>query len=399
MTSQAWLEAIDVPARPTPFDIRAFFGVPPDPEGKLDKNIAKKRRHWKGKVRARVASERAKQKVEAALKIIQLLEQQLKRGVIDEEIDVEKLREQFAGEPETQVDELGDLWRILEELLAAGRLDEALRVANDARARFEGAKEANAAFAWLAVLASRQGGNASDVLRKEGLEAISAAIEAGEKTADAYTWKAILELDTEAPQSALDTLDAAAAALSEPLTVWMLSHRCEAHAALGNAESALADARSAVSAETDDLALRSNTATALIIAARTALLPIADPAALSQYQDLIEWAAWCASGVPEAEDRVRPYRLWAVEAESRAYTGRIDLRSIIAVASGFLALPIMNRTRSKPHWQVLYDGPTAANQEVFDAVVKGGIPSIVHEGLLEKLPWFAESQQAAGQSA
>jgi hypothetical protein len=399
MSPATWLEAIDVPAKPTPFDLREFFGVPPDPEDKLDDNISRKRRHWKSKIRSRVASETAKRKVEAALRIIAALEQQLKRGVVDEEIDVEKLREEFAGEPETQVGELGDLWRILEELLAAGRLDEALRVANDARARFEGAREANAAFAWLAVLASRQGDQASDVLRKEGLEAIVAAIEAGERTPDAYTWKTILELDTGAPQSALETLAAAEAALNAPLTEWMLSHRCEAHAALGNSDLALADARAAVSAETDDLALRSNTVTALILAARSALLPIANSAALVQYQGLIEWAAWCATGAPEAEDRVRPYRLWAVEAESRAYTGRIEVRSIAAVASGFLALPIMNRVRSKPHWQVLYEGPTASSEPVFDAVVRGGIPSIVHEGLLEKLPWFAESQQAAGQGA
>jgi tetratricopeptide (TPR) repeat protein len=394
MSAETWLEAIDVPAQPTPFDIRAFFGVPPDPEDKLDRNIGKKRRHWNGKIRSRVASEKAKEKVEAALRIISALEQLLKRGVIDEEIDVEKLREQFAGEPETQVGELGDLWRILEELLAAGRLEEALRVANDARARFEGAREANAAFAWLAVLASRQGGTGGDVLRKEGLEAIEAAIEAGERTSDAYTWKAILELDSDAPQSALETLGEAEVALDSPLTVWMLSHRCEAHAALGDSAAALADARRAVTAETDDQALRSNTVTALIVAARNALLPIANSGALEGYQSLIEWAAWFATGVPESEDRVRPYRLWAVEAESRAYTGRIDLRSIIAVASGFLALPVMNRVRSKPHWQVLYEGPAGSSQEVFDAVVKGGIPTIVHDGLLQKLPWFAEAQTA-----
>ena len=356
MSPAAWLEATDIPAKPTPFDLRAFFGVPPDPEDKLDDNISRKRRHWKGKIRSRVASETAKRKVEAALRIIAALEQQLKRGVVDEEIDVEKLREEFAGEPETQVGELGDLWRILEELLAAGRLDEALRVADDARARFEGAREANAAFAWLAVLASRQGDQASDALRKEGLEAIEAAIEAGEKTPDAYTWKTILELDTGAPQSALETLAEAEAALKAPLTRWILSHRGEAPAALGDSDQGLTDA-------------------------------------------LIEWAAWCAIGAPEAEDRVRPYRLWAVEAESRAYTGRIEWRSIAAVASGFLLLPIMNRVRSKPHWQGLYEGPTASSEPVFDAVVRGGIPTIVHEGLLEKLPWFAESQQTAGQGA
>lgn len=87
---------------------------------------------------------------------------------------------------------------------------------------------------------------------------------------------------------------------------------------------------------------------------------------------------------------MRPYRLWAVEAESRAYTGRIDLRSIIAVGSGFILLPVLNRARSKPHWKVLFDGPKAANGEMFDVVAMGRIPRLVHEGLMEKLPWFAD---------
>jgi hypothetical protein len=390
MAAAAWLESIDVPDRPVPNDIRAFFGVPPDPEEKLDDNIARKRRHWRSKTRQRVTSEAAKRKVDQALRIIGALEQQLKRGVVDEELDVESLREEFAGEPETQVDELGDLWRVLEELLASGRLDEALRVANEARNRFAGAAEANAAFGWLAAISSRSGEAGGKVLRKQGLEAIAAALEAGEVNADVFTWKAILEIDTGAPADALTTLKNAEEALEEGLTVWMYSHRCEAHAALGDSDSALAEAKRAVDAGTEDLALRSNTVTALIAAARNALLPIATAEQLDAYQRLIEWAAWCASGAPEAEDRVRPYRLWAVEAESRAYTGRIDLRSIVAVASGFLLLPVLNRVRSKPHWQVLYDGPKAANGEMFEAVAMGGTAHLVHDGLMDKLPWSGE---------
>ena len=384
-----WLESFDLPARPTPTDLRGFFGVPPDPEEKLDDNISKKRRHWSGKIRQNAAaSEAAKRKVEQALSIIAALEQQLKRGVIDEELDLERLREQFAGKPETRVDELGDLWRILEELLAAGRLDEALRVANDARTRFQGAPVAEAAFGWLAVISSRSGGDTSALLRKEGLAALEAAIAGGETSADTFTWKAVLELDLEAPEKALATLAEAETVLKKELTPWMYSHRCEAHAALGDPDEALEDAKRSVKADTDDLALRSNTVMALINAARVGLLPLASEDQLQRYQRLIEWAAWCALGVPEAEDRVRPFRLWAVEAESRAYTGRIELRSIIAVASGFLLLPILNRMRSKPHWKVLYDGPQAGSGEMFEVVAEGGITGLVHEGLMEKLPWF-----------
>lgn len=386
-----WLESFDLPAKPEPADIQAFFGVPPDPEDKLDSNISKKRRHWRRKIRENVASEKAKRKVDQALRIIAALEQQLKRGVIDEELDLERLREEFSAEPETKVDELGDLWRILEELLAGGRLDEALRVANDARKRFEGAREAEAAFGWLAAMASRSGDSGNDVLRKEGLAALEAAIAAGEANSDTYAWKAILQLDLKAPAEALATLDEAERVLEKGLTPWMYSHRCEAHAGTGEPERALEDAKKVLGEGTDDLALRSNTVSALINAARVGLLPIANEEQLRRYQDLVEWAAWCAKGAPEAEDRVRPFRLWAVEADSRAYTGRIELRSIVAVASGFLLLPFLNRWRSKPHWKVLYDGPQAASGEMFEVVAQGGITGLVHEGLEHKMPWVGET--------
>jgi tetratricopeptide (TPR) repeat protein len=395
MAVASWLESVEIPAQPAPTDIRAFFGVPPDPEEKLDDNISKKRRHWRSKTRQNVSSEIAKKKVDQALRIIAALEQQLKRGVVDEELDIERLREEFSAEPETRVDEIGDLWRILEELLAAGRLDEALRVANDARTRFEGAGPAEAAFGWLAVISSRSEGAASETLRKEGLAALEVAIAKGETTADTYTWKAILELDLGVPEAALNTLGAAEQVLKVDLTPWMYSHRCEAYAALGRPDEALEDAKRSVNAAADDLALRSNTVTALITAARVGLLPVGSEEALRRYQELIEWAAWCALGAPEAEDRVRPYRLWSVEAESRAYTGRIDLRSIIAVASGFLLLPLLNRVRSKPHWQVLHDGPKQGDGEMFEIVAMRGIARLVHEGLLEKLPWFEEFNREA----
>lgn len=388
---QPWLESMNVPAQPRPADLRAFFGVPPDPEEKLDANIAKKRRHWSTKVRAQAApTANGKRKVEEATRIIDELEKVLKRGVVDPDFDLESLREKFAAEPETRVDELGDLWRILEELVAGGRLDEALRVAYDARERFRGTAVADAAFGWLAVLSSRGDDGADKVLLREGLAALTAAIATGEANVDTFTWKAVLELDLGRPEATLETFAEFERTLGSGLTPWMHSHRCEAYAALGRPEAALEDAKAAVDAGTDDLALRSNTVTALIEAARAGLLPIATDRDLRRYQDLIEWVAWFAVGVPEAEDRVRPYRLWAVEAESRAYTGRPELRTIGAVATGFLALPLLNRWKMKPHWQVLHDGPTANNAEMFEIVTLAGIPLSVHQGLLDRLPWFAE---------
>jgi tetratricopeptide (TPR) repeat protein len=136
---------------------------------------------------------------------------------------------------------------------------------------------------------SSRGGSANDVLRREGLAAVTAAIAAGEANVDTFTWKALLELGLARPEDALDTFAAAERALDPGLTPWMHSHRCEAYAALGRPEEALADAKQAVADDTDDLALRSNTVTALITAARVELLPIASVGDLRRYQDLIEW--------------------------------------------------------------------------------------------------------------
>jgi hypothetical protein len=391
-----WIESVEIPPSPSPVDIRTFFGVPPDPDDRLDRNISRKRRHWKSKTRERVASERAQRKVAQALRIIDALEQQLKRGVVDEDLDLEKLREEFTADPETVVDELADLWRILEELLAGGRLDEALRVANDARERFSGATQADAAFGWLAAIASRIDETATEALRKEGIAALRTAIDGGERNSDTYMWCSVLQIDVGEPGAALQTLGEAERRLNGGLTPWLFSHRCEAHAALGRAEDAARDALRAVSEDTDDLALRSNTVSALIRAMREAYLPITSDDVLRRYQDLVELAAWCAIGAPEAEDRIRPFRLWAVEAESRAYVGRIEWRSIIAVVTGFVALPLLNRARSRPHWRVFLDGPTKANGEMFGIVALADIPRFVHDGLMHKVGWKPEDHQASG---
>jgi hypothetical protein len=369
-----------------PAGLHAFFGIPPDAEDHLDRNISKKRRHWRSKTRESVASEKAKRKVEQALKVIAAIEQQLKRGVVDD-FDIDQLREEFAADPDTYVADLEDLWRILEELLASGRLEDALRVAYEARNRFAGAATANAAFGWLAAMSSRTDEVMADSLRREGVDALQAAIAAGERTHDVYMWKTILHLDLGEPAEALTTVSDADAAVDGPLPPWLHSHRCEAHAALGQAGGAIQDALQAIRPQTDDLALRSNTVTALIDVARNSYLPITSKEALRSYQDLVEFASWCAVGAPEAEDRVRPYWLWAVGAESRAYVGRIELRSILAVASGFLLLPLLNRWNSRPHWRVFLDGPGHTNDEMFNLVARSDIPLIVHDGLSHKLTW------------
>jgi hypothetical protein len=384
-TATNWVQTVEIPEAPGEQDLRAFFGIPPDPEEELDANIRRKRRAWRSKVRERKASPAAEKKVAFALKLIDELERRLKRGVVDEEFDLEALREEFADAPESRVDELDDLWRVLEELLAAGRPDEALKVANDVRGRFPDEPQSHAGFAWIAAVASRSSSDATERMRQEGLAAAQAALAGGVETVDSYSWTAILQLDLEEFAAARRTLAMAARQLGE-LSPWLLSHRCEAHAGLGDIAAAGEDARAAVEQGGADSALRSNTVEALIAAMRAKLLPIDCDDSLRRYNDLVQLAAWCAVGVPEAEDRVRPYRLWAAQASSRAYVGSVPLRSLLAVASGFLLLPALNRSRSKPVWRVFVDGPERYG-EISEVVVSSPIAGFVHEGLDHKLSW------------
>jgi hypothetical protein len=397
MATAAWIESREIPARPTIDDAREFFGVPPDPEAKLDANISRKRRVWRSKTRERKVSEAAAKKVADVLKVIDILATYVKRGVL-EELDLERLREAFVDAPESVVAELEDLWRVVEELLAAGQLDEALRVANEARQRFSGAPTAEAVFAWLAYQASRRPGT-TDVLRREGLAAARAALAGGERTADVYTAQAVLQIDLNAAQDALATLEEATAALAEGLTPWMQSHKCEAHALLGHEPDAVGAALAAVGEDTADLALRSNTTNALVRLLRHTLLPIAGRKELARYREVVDVAAWCATGAPEAEDFVRPYRLWGTEAGSRVYAGRIELRTIGAVLTGFLLLPLLNRWRSKPQWRVFRDGPGSVPPEIFELVALRDVPLYVHGDVLGRLGWRPDDLLRPGESA
>lgn len=390
-----WLESLEISETATPADAKAFFGIPPDPDSKLDANINKKRRTWSTKVRRRDPGPEAKRKVEEALKVIDFLGEYLKRGT-DDPLDLADLREAFKQAPTSTVGDIDELWRVVEELLASGQLDEALRVANEAKDRYTGHPTADLVFGWVSAQASRTLADATPRMRRDGLEAIERAIAAGETNIDAITARVVLQLDLERPQDALDGLENSRAALDGgKLSPWLLSHEAEAHAQLGSATAAIRSAVAAVNGDPTDLALRGNTANALVQLMRGSLLPIADKAGLAAYRLAAETAAWCALGAPEAEDFVRPYRMWATQAGTRVYTGEIGFRAFAAVVSGFLLLPVMNRVRSKPQWKVLHKGPTAANPDVFDAVVFGAAAELVHEGLYPRLPWWADFERAA----
>lgn len=387
MSAAAWVQSLEIPAQPTEPDIKAFFNIPPDGEEKLDSNIAKKKRAWRSKAREQVVSEAAERKIKQALALITELEKRVKRGIVDTELDLEALREEFRSTTPDRVDSLEELWRILEELLAAGKMAQALATAHDALERWSDEAAAAAAFAWLASIASRSDETTSDALRRQGLDAAERALERGMRNADTFTWRSVLQLDLADYEGALATIATAEAELGS-LTPWLHSHRCEGHAAAGDVERAAREAIAAVNGAPQDSTLRMNTTAALVKAIRWFCLPVSTKEQMDRYADVVQTAAWCAHGDPVAEDHVRVFRLWSVQAQARHYVGRWDIRSLAAVASGFLLLPLLNRARSKPVWQVFFEGPEKHGDD-WQIVARSGAVRAVHEGFGTRLPWNA----------
>lgn len=385
---KAWLESSSVEVSPTPETAHQFFGVPPDPASDLERNIGRKRRHWKSKVRERRPSAAAQGKVEEALRIIDALGLYATRGLVPE-IDLSEKPDGLRA-PETVVNDVDELWRILEELLVDGRLPGAIRTAADARTRFAGAPAASAAFAWVVSVASREDAELAMPLRGEAVAAANEAIAAGEQSPECWTALAILQLDTADPEAALSTLTQAETRVEGGPTPWIRSHKAEALADLTRVEEAQRAAVEAVRSSEEDLALRFNTAMALMRMVTRTMLPIESDQMLTQYRDTVEVAAWCAIGAPDAEDLIRPFRLWGVEAGSKLYTGNLIRRSGWAVWTGFLVLPLLNRWKSKPQWKVFLEGPGSVDEGLFQISALGAIPMAVHHGLMDRLPWASQ---------
>lgn len=382
-----WQESLDIPDQASPADARAFFGVPPDPEGQLDKNINKKRRVWRSKVRSKKASAEAEAKVKAALKLIDFLAEHLKRGD-DVTIDLGELNDIFREAPAATLGDLEELWELVERLLADGEIEEALKVGYEARDRYTESVVPHAVFAWVAALASRAMAGADDRLREEGLRSADVAVAEDDAAPDVYFSRAILQLDLGRGPEALTTLEDAERRIDGDLpsnleTLWV-----EALVATDRVEDAVQRAIDAVELDPSDHAIRSAVAFSLANALQFQLLPIRSAQALERYQRVAEVAAWCAQGAPEAEDTVRPFRMWAVIADNPMYAGDVPRRAFAGVLTGFLILPLLNRLRSKAQWQIIDKGPDSVSFEVFADVASGAVSRAVHGPIKDRLPWW-----------
>jgi hypothetical protein len=345
----------------------AFFGIPPYSPDALDRNISKKRQRWNRLSNS--GNPEGREKAAKVLELIQRISEAVKRGAEGEQ----------GGGAETETagelfETLRELWQILEAHLFIDEYDDAIRVARQAVKRWQNA-DAAGALAWVISATVSNDGFAPPALLAEGLQAARRAVT--EQPGEVRNWEseASLLLADGKVQEAVSAIDQGERATGGQATSLLYLLRTRAMAGLNRPDDALASAVRAVSrAESARAAAVRSEATNLLVDWAASMLPIKSDAELTRYTEMVSVAAWCSYGVPEAEDRVRAYRMWATNAGKRVFVGSDRMRSFLAVITGFISLPVHNFLRSKPAWRVFNEGQ---NKEITEAFYIVAAPAYV----------------------
>lgn len=375
-TREKWENESLLPRTPSPEQMLAFFGIPPYSPEALDENIKKKRRRWNRLSNSGNADGR--EKAEKVLTLIQRISEAIKRGAEGEQ----------GGGVESEIpaeiyETVEELWHILEEYLFAFEYDDAIRVARDAIKRWQNA-DAAGALAWVVSATISSDGFASPALLAEGLEAARVAIRDQPGVVRNWESAASLLLADNKVAEAVGAIDQAERATGGNATAMLYLLRTRAMVAMKRRDEAMTAAVLAVTrAEPARAAAVRSEATDLLVTWVADLLPIKSPTALGQFTEMVDVAAWCSYGVPEAEDQVRPYRMWATNAGKRVFTGSDRMRSFLAVITGFISLPIHNFVRSQPAWQVFNEGQDKPVTDAFFIVAAPGYVQQIHNVRLE----------------
>ena len=369
-TREKWETARELPRNPSYEQMLEFFGIPPSTPEALDDNIRKKRQRWNHMSNSGNPNGRAK--AAKVLALIQSISEAVKRGVVDNQ----------GGGVETEIpasifETLEELWNILTEYVFADEYDEAIRVAREAVSRWHNA-DAASALAWVVANLVNDAGIAHPQLVAEGLEAAQLAVR--EQPGEVRNWEsaASLLLASAKVEDAVAAVDQAERATGGRATAMLYLFRTRAMATLKRADEAMTAAVRAVTRAEPGVAeaIRSE-ATDILVSWAATMLPIKSGAELTRYAEMVGVAAWCSYGVPEAEDKVRPYRMWAINAGKRVFAGSDRMRSFLAVITGFISLPIHNRLRSQPAWQVFSEGQ--GKEEVTEAFFIVAAPAYVQK--------------------
>ena len=368
-TREKWETESLLPKSPSTEEMLAFFGIPPYSADALDGNITKKRKRWNRLSNS--GNPEGREKAEKVLQLIQRISEAVKRGAEGEQ----------GGGAETETagelfETLQELWQILEAHLFLDEYDDAIRVAREAVKRWQNA-DAAGALAWVISATVSNDGFAPPALLAEGLQAARRAVT--EQPGEVRNWEseASLLLADGKIQEAVSAVDQGERATGGQATSLLYLLRTRAMVGLKRPDDALASAVRAVSrAEPAKAAAVRSEATELLVDWAATMLPIKSDADLIRYTEMVNVAAWCSYGVPEAEDRVRAYRMWAANAGKRVFVGSDRMRSFLAVITGFISLPVHNFLRSKPAWRVFNEGQ---DKELTDSFYIVAAPAYVQQ--------------------
>lgn len=391
-TAVEWLSTTDFAPVPTPKDLQEFFGIPPAPPEALGANIREKRKYW-NKKHGMARSDEALRFAEAVLQAIADAEDALTRGAAatgggDAEFQ--------ANAPDRAPASIEDVLRELERLLFRGRYRDAL----DRVQRYEERWGRYPNFVDMRSLVILEAAKVPGFTFQPGVLDFAITGERqviaqlGPTEARYLTLVELLEVADrigEIPGVFADALKRLPR-ISASFRVRELAVRFENEPW----NSVLRYCVQLVRESDDDRALRSELVQMIIGRAVTELLPLRSLEAVRQYQLIVATAAWIADGVPEAEDFIRPHRMWASNADQPVFAGNWQWRAFVGLITLFIALPMLNASMSRPAWQVLLSGPVLGEQKkrkgsviaqnrAWALVTRNPYLEVVHEKC--QLPW------------
>jgi hypothetical protein len=366
---EPWKKNTELPAGASYDQMLEFFGIPPHPQDQLRENVKAKRRTWHAKTNSGNPKGRATAKQVEAL--IQRLSETLMRGVPGGADDGGVTLEIPAAAFET----LDELWRIVTDYVLADDYDRALEVAREALGRLAEKADAGAVLAWVLATGFSTGSLINPALLTEGLTAADTAVREQPQVARNWESKVSLLIADSRAEDALAAVEEASSAVPGPVTARLHIMRARVAIGMGKSEEAMIAAVRAVHtalADDDDMPAIRSEATDLLVGWLSAnLLPIKSAVDLARYVEMVDVAAWCSDGVPDAEDQVRVHRMWAANAGKRVFVGSWKLRSFLAVCTGFISLPVHNYLRSSPAWRVFSEGLAKTEHDDAFTIVAG----------------------------
>jgi hypothetical protein len=352
-----WVYIADFPQQPGPQDLKEFFGIPPSPDTKeqLSKNIRKKRTTWHSKTNK--GSEEGRRHAEMVMSAISEAEDALgKGGTASGSANGSKEYDYDAAAPALTLEQV---WRKIELLLLRGRHADAWAAVTASHDQYS----TDPKFLDLRAIVTLDLARNNPLALPPGM--VEVAIGDARSTlttfgyAESHVTTLIELLDVAGRSAEADTVFGDALTKIVNPSAGFRLRRLQMLLRKDDWRAVLFSAVELVKASPDDRWLRSEVTHLLVDAAVKAFLPITDEHKVAGYRNAIDTAAWVAHGVPEAEEFIRPHRMWSANSDQPVFAGSWQKRAMIALLTGFIALPFLNAARSKPAWKLLLLGPAS----------------------------------------